>query len=161
AAAPFIVFDCTATPPSVVESALFGHEKGAFTGAHTMRRGVFELAHGGTLFIDEIGDLDGTLQPKLLRAIERGEVQRIGSERWLRVDAGVSAATRRNLDQEVQAGRFRDDLFFRLAVARVELPALRHRHGDIRLLARHFWHELGDGETPLSSELLARFDAHT
>jgi len=155
---PFIVFDCTAVPPNLVESELFGHERGAFTGAQTSRRGVFEQADGGTLFIDEIGDLDPGLQPKLLRALERGEVHRVGGDRWIHVDVRVLAATRRDLDHEVQAGRFRDDLFHRLAVARVELPPLRHRTGDVALLARHLWRQLGGEERLLPESLLARWE---
>jgi DNA-binding NtrC family response regulator len=151
AAGPFVVFDCTAVPPNLVESALFGHERGSFTGATEGRRGVFEDAHGGTLLLDEIGDLELSLQAKLLRAIERREVQRIGYNRWIKVDVRVLSATRRDLDREIQAGRFRDDLFFRLAVARVELPPLRAREGDIVVLARHFWEHLaprGQGFPP-------------
>jgi transcriptional regulator with GAF, ATPase, and Fis domain len=140
---PYVVFDCTAVPATLVESELFGHERGAFTTALALRKGVFEQAHGGTLLIDEIGDLDITLQPKLLRAIERSEVRRIGGDRWFQVDVRVLAATRRNLDREVQLGRFRDDLFHRLSVARIELPPLRRRQGDVVLLAQHFWRELG------------------
>jgi two-component system response regulator HydG len=160
AAAPFIVFDCTAVAPSLLESALFGHERGAFTGALAQRRGVFEQAHGGTLFIDEIGELEPVLQPKLLRAIERGEVQRVGSNRWERVDVRIIAATRRDLDREVQAGRFRDDLFFRLAVGRVELPPLRRRRGDVALLARHFWRQIAGPERPLPPGLIERLEDH-
>jgi two-component system, NtrC family, response regulator HydG len=155
---PFVVFDCTAVPPNLMESQLFGHERGAFTGAVATRRGVFEQAHGGTLFIDEIGDLDLGLQPKLLRAIERSEVQRVGSEKWLKVDVRVIAATRRDLDHEVAAGRFRDDLFFRLAVARIELPPLRRRRGDVGLLTRHFWRELGGEDLPIPPGLIERFE---
>ncbi len=155
---PFVVFDCTAVPPSLLESALFGHEKGAFTGATAMRRGVFEQADGGTLFIDEIGELDLSLQPKLLRAIERGEIQRVGGTQWLRVDARIVAATRRDLDREVQAGRFRDDLFFRLAVGRVELPPLRRRRGDIGVLARLFWSQLAPEGLPMPPGLVARLE---
>jgi two-component system, NtrC family, response regulator HydG len=158
AAGPFVVFDCTAVPPNLIESALFGHERGAFTGAVSSKRGVFEEASGGTLLIDEIGELDVMLQPKLLRAIERGEVQRVGSNQWTRTDVRVLAATRRDLDREVQAGRFRDDLFYRLAVARIELPPLRQRRGDVPLLARHFWRELGGEEGALPSQLLARLE---
>ena len=124
---PMVVFDCTAVPASLLEAALFGHERGAFTGADTARPGIFEEADGGTLLIDEIGDLDLGLQSRLLRVIQKGEVRRIGGNRWVKVDVRIIAATRRNLDEEVLAGRFRDDLFFRLAVARVELPALRER----------------------------------
>ncbi len=161
AKAPFVVFDCTAVAPSLLESALFGHERGAFTGALAQRRGVFEQAHGGTLFIDEIGELEPTLQPKLLRAIERGEVQRVGSSRWDRVDVRIIAATRRDLDSEVQAGRFRDDLFFRLAVGRVELPPLRRRPGDIAVLARHFWHLIAGPGRPLPAGLVERLEARS
>ncbi len=156
AAQPFVVFDCTAVPPSLLESELFGHERGAFTGATSARRGVFEQAHGGTLLIDEIGDLDLVLQPKLLRAIERSEIRRVGGERTQKVDVRILAATRRDLDHEVQAGRFRDDLYHRLMVARVELPPLRARHGDVPVLARHFARELG-GDGELSNELLGRW----
>jgi len=157
---PFVVFDCTAVPPSLLESALFGHERGAFTGALAQRRGVFEEAHRGTLLLDEIGELDLALQPRLLRAIERGEVQRVGGSQWLRVDLRILAATRRDLDGEVRAGRFRDDLFFRLAVGRVELPPLRRRSGDRRLLARHFWRALAGDGRPMPDGLLAQLEAH-
>jgi DNA-binding NtrC family response regulator len=160
---PFVVFDCTAVAASLLESELFGHERGAFTGAVAARPGVFEQANGGTLLIDEIGDLDAALQPKLLRAIERAEVRPVGSNRTVRVDVRVLAATRRDLDREVQEGRFRDDLFHRLAVARIELPPLRRRHGDISVLARHFWSELASGNRPRAAaeppvELLARWE---
>jgi two-component system response regulator HydG len=154
---PFIVFDCTAVPPNLAESTLFGHEKGSFTGAVASRKGVFEEAHGGTLFIDEIGELDLSLQPKLLRALERSEVQRVGSNIWTKVDARIIAATRRDLDKEVQAGRFRDDLFFRLAVGRIELPPLRHRRGDVTLLAQHFSDELG-AKGPLPADILVKLE---
>jgi DNA-binding NtrC family response regulator len=120
---------------------------------------VFEQAHEGTLLIDEIGDLDIALQPKLLRVVERGEVRRVGGDRWMKVDVRVLAATRRNLDKEVQDGRFRDDLFFRLVVARLELPPLRARQGDVGVLASHFWREGGGaGEPPY--ELVRRFERH-
>jgi two-component system, NtrC family, response regulator HydG len=155
--AAFIVFDCTAVPPTLAESTLFGHEKGSFTGAIGSRKGVFEEAHGGTLFIDEIGELDPLTQPKLLRALERGEVQRVGSNTWTKVDVRIIAATRRDLDKEVQAGRFRDDLFFRLAVGRIELPPLRDRHGDIGLLASYFCKQLG-GKAPLGADVVAKFE---
>jgi two-component system, NtrC family, response regulator HydG len=157
---PFVVFDCTALPASLMEAALFGHERGAFTGAAELRKGVFEQAHGGTLFLDEIGDLEAALQAKLLRALERSEVRRLGGDRWLAVDVRVLAATRRDLDREVVAGRFRDDLFFRLAVARVELPPLRRRRGDVTVLARHFAEQLGGDAEALEPELLARLEAY-
>jgi two-component system, NtrC family, response regulator HydG len=158
ASGPFVVFDCTAVPSSLLESALFGHEQGAFTGALTQRRGVFEQAHGGTLFIDEIGELELSLQPKLLRAIERGEVQRVGGTKWLRVDVRIVAATRRDLDREVQAGRFRDDLFYRLAVGRVELPPLRQRRGDIAVLAQLFWSQLAPNGLTMPAGLVGRLE---
>jgi DNA-binding NtrC family response regulator len=159
ATGPFMVFDCTTVAPNLVEAELFGHERGAFTGAVAARKGIFEQAHGGTLFIDEIGDLDPALQPKLLRAIQRGEIRRIGGERSIKVDARIIAATRRDLDREVQDGRFREDLFFRLAVGRIELPPLRRRHGDVALLAAAFWDELeGEGELPYS--LLCRWEVY-
>jgi DNA-binding NtrC family response regulator len=159
ASGPFVVFECTATPPTLMEAELFGHEKGAFTGATNVHRGVFEQAHGGTLLIDEIGDLPLAQQVKLLRVIERGEFRRLGGERSLRVDVRLLAATRRDLDQEVEAGRFRDDLFHRLAVARVELPPLRQRRGDVPLLAATVWTELG-GEGSLPHDLVARWDRY-
>jgi DNA-binding NtrC family response regulator len=155
AGGPFVVFDCTAVPSNLMESELFGHEKGAFTGAASARKGVFEQAEGGTLLIDEIGDLELALQPKLLRAVERREIRRLGGDRAIRVDVRLLAATRRDLDREVQAGRFRDDLFHRVAVTRIELPPLRNRKGDVRVLARHFARELG--QTP-PEELLARWE---
>jgi DNA-binding NtrC family response regulator len=154
---PYVVFDCTATPPDLMESALFGHEKGSFTGATDTRAGVFEQADGGTLLLDEIGDLHINLQPKLLRVIQSMEVQRVGASRKRKVDVRVLAATRRDLDREVQSGRFRDDLYYRLAVARIELPPLRRRQGDISLLAKHFWAEGGTGQ-PISVELLQRLE---
>ena len=160
AAGPFVVFDCTAVPPSLVESELFGHERGAFTGAVASRMGVFEQANGGTLLIDEIGDLDLALQPKLLRAIERSEIRRVGGARPIRVQTRVLAATRRDLDHAVRSGLFRDDLFHRLAVARIELPPLRARHGDVRVLAAHFCRELGSDLGELGAETLRRWEEH-
>jgi transcriptional regulator with GAF, ATPase, and Fis domain len=143
-----------------MEAELFGHERGAFTGASTARPGVFEQAHGGTLLIDEIGDLDMALQPKLLRAIERMEVRRIGARALLKVDVRILAATRRDLDRAIEAGRFRDDLFHRFAVARVELPPLRDRWGDVPLLARRFWTSLGGSEADLTSAQLTRWNEY-
>lgn len=157
---PFMVFDCTTLAPSLVELELFGQESDASTGAAPSRKGLFELAHGGTLFIDEIGDLDLSLQPKLLRAIERSEVRRVGGDRWLPVDVRIIAATRRDLDAEVQAGRFRDDLFLRLAITRIELPPLRARIGDVPVLAQHFWRELGGGARVLPYDVLQRCEAY-
>jgi DNA-binding NtrC family response regulator len=161
AAAPFVVLDCTAVLPSLMESELFGHERGAFTGALAQRRGLFEQASGGTLFIDEIGDLEPSLQPKLLRAVERGELRRVGGDKWIKVDVRIVAATRRDLDLEVQEGRFRDDLFHRLAVARIELPPLRERRGDIAPLAAAFWAQLGGNPRGIDAAVIARWEKHT
>jgi DNA-binding NtrC family response regulator len=153
AEAPFIVLDCSLVPSNLLEVELFGYDAGAFPGATVARRGVFEQSHGGTLVIDEVGDLDLALQPKLLRAIERGEIRPVGSNRAVTVDVRVIATTRKDLDREVQAGRFGDDLLQRLAAARIELPPLRTRRGDIALLVRHFCRELQGDESSLSKEL--------
>jgi transcriptional regulator with GAF, ATPase, and Fis domain len=141
-----------------MESDLFGHERGSFTGALTARKGVFELADGGTLLIDEIGELELPLQAKLLRALDRSEVRRIGADRPIRVDVRVLCATRRDLDREVAAGRFRDDLFHRLAVARIELPPLRRRLEDVRLLARAFASSLGGDERDIPEAVLSAWE---
>lgn len=154
----FVVFDCTAVAPTLVESELFGHERGSFTGATELHRGVFEQASGGTLLIDEIGDLDLKLQSKLLRALQNREIRRLGSARPIAVDVRVLAATRRSLEREVQAGRFRDDLYYRLAVARIELPPLRSRDGDVPVLAQAFWRALGGGAAGVPYETMRRFE---
>ncbi|MBU0553963.1 sigma 54-interacting transcriptional regulator [Myxococcota bacterium] len=138
AQAPLIVFDCSAVAPNLIESELFGHVKGAFTGASQSRKGAFEQAHGGTLFLDEIGELPLDLQPKLLRALEQGEVRPVGGERPIKVDVRIIAATNRDLQREVEAKQFRQDLFYRLAVLRLVLPPLRRRIEDLPLLVRHF-----------------------
>jgi len=130
----FVVVDCGAIPENLLESELFGHEKGAFTGADARRIGAFEEAHGGTVFLDEIGELSSDLQPKLLRVLENGEIRRVGSNAYKPVDVRVIAATHRDLRAEVNAGRFRHDLYFRLAVVRVTLPPLRQRPEDIPLI---------------------------
>jgi transcriptional regulator with GAF, ATPase, and Fis domain len=132
-----MVFDCGAVPENLIESELFGHEKGSFTGAIMTRQGLFEMAHGGTLFLDELGELSLDLQPKLLRALEQREIRRVGSNKPIKVDVRVIAATNRNLEEEVRAGRFREDLFYRLSVVRIALPPLRDRPEDIALLTRH------------------------
>ena len=135
---PFVVVDCAAVPPSLLESEFFGHEKGAFTGAQDRRIGSLEQANGGTLFLDEIGELPLTLQPKLLRALEKREIRRLGGSRTTKLDVRIVAATNRDLAREVNRGTFRDDLYYRLAVLRVVVPPLRDRREDIRLLAEHF-----------------------
>jgi DNA-binding NtrC family response regulator len=133
--APFVKVNCAAIPRELIESELFGHERGSFTGAQGRKRGFFEQAHGGTLFLDEIGDMDLTAQAKVLRALQNGEVVRVGSEHVLHVDVRVLAATNKDLAKEVHAGNFREDLFFRLDVFPIRVPALRERAGDIRILA--------------------------
>jgi len=135
---PFVIVDCGALPSGLIESELFGHEKGAFTGAVSSRAGAFELAHGGTVFLDEIGELDPALQPRLLRALDRRRIKRVGGGGYVDVDVRVIAATNRDLEQMVARGEFREDLFYRLAVVRVDLPPLRERVEDIEPLARHF-----------------------
>ena len=137
---PFIVFDCGAVPESLIESELFGHEKGSFTGAIMTRKGLFEMAQGGTIFLDELGELSLDLQPKLLRVLEQREVRRVGSNKPISVNVRVIAATNRKLEDEVRDGRFREDLFYRLSVVRLKLPSLRERTEDIPLLVRHFLH---------------------
>jgi len=135
--------NCAALPAGLIESELFGHEKGAFTGALTRRIGRFELAHGGTLFLDEIGDLPLELQPKLLRVLQEGEFERVGGSHTSRVDVRVIAATHRDLEQAIQASRFRADLYYRLSVVPIRLPALRERAEDIPLLVRYFAQKYG------------------
>ena len=135
---PFVSINCAAIPASLIESELFGHEKGAFTGAAGSKRGKIEMASGGTLFLDEIGDLDFDLQAKLLRVLEARMIQRVGGSRDIPVDVRVVAATHQNLQEAVNEGRFRLDLFYRLNVFPIRLPALRTRHGDVPILARHF-----------------------
>ncbi len=136
--APFIKVNCAAIPRELIESELFGHERGSFTGAQGRKRGFFEQAHGGTLFLDEIGDMDLTAQAKVLRALQNGEVVRVGSEHVIHVDVRVLAATNKDLSRAVQNGSFREDLFFRLDVFPIRTPALRERRLDVPLLAAAF-----------------------
>jgi transcriptional regulator with PAS, ATPase and Fis domain len=130
--------NCTALTESLLESELFGHQKGAFTGAVAQKRGLFEEASGGTVFLDEIGDVSGKMQAQLLRVLQEGEIRRVGGGEPITVDARVVAATNRDLEDEVRAGRFREDLYFRINVVTVRLPPLRDRRSDIKILAEHF-----------------------
>ena len=135
---PLVVINCAALPASLLESELFGHEKGAFTGAIGTKPGLFEVADGGTLFIDEIGEMPGELQAKLLRVLEDGSLRRVGSIRERKVNVRLLAATNRNLAEDVQVGRFREDLYYRINVMSLELPPLRERDGDVSILVSHF-----------------------
>jgi two-component system nitrogen regulation response regulator NtrX len=139
----FIEVNCAAIPDTLIESELFGHEKGAFTDAVSSRKGRFESASGGTLFLDEIGDMSFTAQAKVLRAIQEQKIERVGGDKTIDVDVRIVAATNKDLEKECEAGRFRQDLFFRLNVIPVRVPALRERRDDVPLLLRHFLMELG------------------
>src|SRR5215212_4537219 len=141
---PFVVLDCGSIPRELIESTLFGHEKGSFTGAVAQHVGCFEQANGGTIFLDEIGELDVSLQPKLLRVLEQREIKRVGGDRTVKVDVRVVAATNRDLREEVNKGTFREDLYFRLSVVHVELPPMRERREDIPALANHFLREIAN-----------------
>jgi len=144
---PFIVVDCGAVAGSLIESELFGHEKGAYTGATATRQGAFELAHGGTIFLDELGELSLELQPKLLRVLEQREIRRVGGSRTIRIDIRVVAATKKDLRLEVQKGKFREDLFFRLCVVPLYIPPLRQRKEDIALLVEEFCRKISGQDT--------------
>lgn len=135
---PQVVMNCAAVPETLIESELFGHERGAFTGATDRRIGKFELAHGGTIFLDEVGDMSISTQSKLLRVLEEQKFERLGGVDTLKVDVRVVSATNKNLQEEIKAGRFREDLYYRLKVVEIELPALRDRREDISLLVHHF-----------------------
>ena len=155
---PFVTVDCASLAPTLIASELFGHEKGAFTGAHRQHEGAFERANGGTLFLDEIGELPAELQPQLLGALERRRFRRLGGRDEIGVDVRVVCATNRDLRQEVNAGTFRMDLYYRIAVVALQLPPLRQRTEDIPLLVRHFLIEAGhDGplEEVIQPESLA------
>jgi DNA-binding NtrC family response regulator len=163
--APFIKVNCAAIPRELIESELFGHERGSFTGAAARKRGFFEQAHGGSLFLDEIGDMDLSAQAKVLRALQSGEVCRVGSEHVIHVDVRVMAATNKDLEREVAAGRFREDLFFRLNVFPIRSPALRERTEDIRPLAEAFvatfCNENGLRKKPIDSTVYKALEART
>jgi DNA-binding NtrC family response regulator len=163
---PFVALNCTAFPEALLESELFGHARGAFTGAVGARPGKFETANGGTLLLDEVGEMPVTLQPKLLRALQEREFDPLGSNRTVRVDIRVIATSNRPLEAAVAEGRFRADLFYRLNVIPISLPPLRERAGDIRELAEYFAglyagsNEHGSANARLSRELLARMEQH-
>ncbi|MDI1483599.1 sigma 54-interacting transcriptional regulator [Polyangium sp. y55x31] len=155
---PLVVIDCSAIPPTLIEAELFGHAKGAFTGAQNARPGAFESAAGGTVFLDELGELPLDMQPKLLRALEERVIRRVGSLEPVKLDVRVIAATNRDLRQEVNRGAFRSDLFYRLNIVRIRLPPLRERREDIPLLISHFYAQLTrSGDTRPPSELVTAF----
>ncbi|WP_456431786.1 sigma-54 interaction domain-containing protein [Thermosulfuriphilus sp.] len=135
---PFVKVNCAALPGELLESELFGHEKGAFTGAVTQKPGKFELANGGVIFLDEIGDMPLHLQAKLLQVLQDGEFSRVGGQKDIRVDTWVIAATNHDLDRDIKEGRFREDLYFRLNIIKIVVPPLRNRREDIPLLCKHF-----------------------
>jgi DNA-binding NtrC family response regulator len=157
---PFVVFDCGAVAPNLMESELLGHERGAFTGAMNMHEGAFERANGGTLFLDEIGELPLDLQPRLLRALENRKVRRVGGKQDRPIDVRVVAATNRDLRNEVSAGRFRQDLYFRLAAAVVPVPALRERIEDLEHLVPRLLSDLGRGDLIVTDAALDALRAH-
>jgi len=164
AARPFVAVNCAAIPEELIESELFGHERGAFTGAVGKRRGKFELADGGTIFLDEVGDMSPRTQAKILRVLEEKTFERVGGADNIRSDARIIAATNRNLPKDVGAGRFREDLFFRLNVFPIFVPPLRDRRADIPLIAAHFageiCAELGKEKKEFSREAMDRILAH-
>jgi DNA-binding NtrC family response regulator len=164
-AGPFVKLNCAAVPHELIESELFGHERGAFTGAVSARRGKFELAHGGTLFLDEIGDMPAAMQVKLLRVLQEGELERVGGTETLRVDVRVIAATNRDLEREIAAARFREDLYYRLNVVQIHAPPLRERKEDLPDLVASFMAEAcsRNGRRPMTLspeglQIMARYD---
>ena len=156
---PFVAVNMSAIPKELLESELFGHEKGAFTGANTRKRGMFEMANKGTLFLDEIGEMDINLQAKVLRALQESKVQRVGSDKDIKVNVRVIAATNKDLKKEIKEGRFREDLYHRLAVILIKVPALNDRRNDIPLLIHHFSQKIasqqGVAKKEFSSEAIA------
>src|SRR5262245_23368974 len=160
ASGPLIVLDCGSIPPTLIESELFGHERGAFTGAAALRIGGFEAARGGTVFLDEVGELPLDMQPKLLRALEDRVVKRLGGNEPVRLDIRIIAATNRDLRSEINQGRFRSDLYYRLNTFRLRIPPLRERRDDIPLLVAHFYRQLSPtGESP-PADLIADLARH-
>ena len=150
---PFIVVNCGAISPDLIESELFGHEKGAFTGATAQRKGAFELANSGTIFLDEIGELPVALQPKLLRALEQKEIKRVGGNDLLLTDVRILAATNRNLREEIARKTFREDLYFRVGAITIPIPPLRDRREDVAPIARHFISKMGNSTAGLLPDL--------
>ena len=164
AGGPFVVFDCGAVPRDLIESALFGHVKGSFTGAHSDRNGAFEEANGGTIFLDEIGELSPELQPTLLRVLDKRAVRPVGGNQYQQVDVRVVVATNRNLREEVAKRTFREDLYYRLAVIRIHLPPLRERGLDIPFLADHFiqmFSPHGQPKLNISTEGMRKLQLHS
>jgi two-component system response regulator GlrR len=160
---PFVVFDCAAVSPTLIESELFGHRKGAFTGADRDRRGVIESADGGTVFLNEVGEIPLKLQPRLLRLLDKWETRRVGENHYRKADVRLIAATNRDLKNEVAEGRFREDLYYRLTVVRIRLPALRDRREDIALLAKKFITDRAPDQDPdkiITDQVLAMFLNH-
>ena len=164
-AKPFIQVNCAAITETLLESELFGHERGAFTGADRRREGRFRLAHGGSIFLDEVSEMSGAMQAKLLRVLQEKEIQRVGGEEVLKVDVRVMAATNKDLKKEIEAGGFREDLYYRLNVVTLAAPALRERREDIPLLAQHFLETFAEknrkhikGFTPQAMDRLVRYD---
>jgi transcriptional regulator with PAS, ATPase and Fis domain len=158
---PFVAVNCAALPESLLESELFGHEKGAFTGAQNRKIGKFELAHGGTILLDEVSEMDLALQAKLLRVLQEREVDRVGGKDPVQIDVRVLATTNRNLEETVREGKFRADLYYRLNVIPVTLPPLRERKSDVKLLTEHFMRQyLGDKAPALSPEVLEALMNH-
>jgi DNA-binding NtrC family response regulator len=162
---PFVPVNCTALSESLLESELFGHARGAFTGAVAAKRGLFETASGGTLFLDEIGDMGPKMQAQILRVLQDGEMRPVGGTEPIRVDVRLVCATHRDLDADVKTGRFREDLFFRINVVTVRMPPLRERAGDIPILVRHFINKIarreGRAEASVSPEALAVLSSYT
>jgi two-component system response regulator AtoC len=161
---PFVKINCAALPSELLESELFGHEKGAFTGAHQEKPGKFELAHGGTIFLDELGEMHPSLQAKLLQVLQDEEFYRVGGKRPIRVDARVVVATNRELEREIERGGFREDLYYRLNVVGIRVPSLRERRDDIPPLVEHFCRKYGKryatGTPAVRPEVMQRFLAH-
>ncbi|WP_416171469.1 sigma-54-dependent transcriptional regulator [Algoriphagus boritolerans] len=159
-AEPFVAVNCAAIPSELIESELFGHEKGAFTSAHKQRNGKFEQAQGGTLFLDEIGDMSLSAQSKVLRALQENLINRVGSDRDIKVDVRVLAATNKDLKKEIEGGRFREDLYHRLSVILVQVPSLKERKEDIPLLVDKFLEDIaqesGDAKKGITSEALLK-----